>query len=88
MGYGVQPLEMSGGACDRLQVKKTTIKIDYLLHDQVLDAVTCAKYLEVDISSDLSWTPPPPTVLIFVYQKRGFFWGFVVCFVFVASQNI
>ena len=55
MGYGVQPLEMSGGACDRLQVKKKPIKTDYLLHGQVLEAVTCAKYLGVDISSDLSW---------------------------------
>ena len=34
---------------------KKPIKTDYLLHGQVLEAVTCAKYLGVDISSDLSW---------------------------------
>ena len=45
---------MSGGACDRLRVKKP-VKTDYLLHGQVLEAVTCAKYLGGDISSDLSW---------------------------------
>ena len=34
---------------------KKPIKTDYLLHGQVLEAVTCARYLGVDISSDLSW---------------------------------
>ena len=30
-------------------------KTDYILHGQVLESVTCAKYLGVDISSDLTW---------------------------------
>ena len=49
MGYGVQPLEMPGGAGDGL------LKTAYKLHGQVLETVTCAKYLGVDISSSLSW---------------------------------
>ena len=47
---------MSGGAYYRLQVlKKKPIKTDYVLHGQVLEFVTCAKYLGVHISSDISW---------------------------------
>ena len=34
---------------------KRSIKTDYILHGQVLESVTCAKYLGVDISSDLTW---------------------------------
>ena len=34
---------------------KRPIKTDYILHGQVLESVTCAKYLGVDISSDLTW---------------------------------
>ena len=33
---------------------KRPIKTDYILHGQVLESVTCAKYLGVDISSDLT----------------------------------
>ena len=34
---------------------KRPIKTDYILHGQVLESVTCARYLGVDISSDLTW---------------------------------
>ena len=34
---------------------KIPIKKDYVLHGQVLESVSCAKYLGVDISSSLTW---------------------------------
>ena len=49
MGYEGQPLKLSSGTCDRLQM---TVKTDYVL--QVLESVPCARYLVVDISS-LTW---------------------------------
>ena len=36
---------------------KTPVKRDYILHGQVLESVTSARYLGVDISSSLSWNP-------------------------------
>ena len=54
MGHGVQPLEVSSGGCQVAGSKKP-VETDYMLHGQVLETVTCAKYLGVDISSGLSW---------------------------------
>ena len=34
---------------------KRPVKRDYILHGQVLESVTCAKYLGVDISGSLTW---------------------------------
>ena len=34
---------------------KRPVKRDNILHGQVLESVTCAKYLGVDISGSLSW---------------------------------
>ena len=34
---------------------KRPVKKDYILHGQVLESVTCAKYLGVDISGSLTW---------------------------------
>ena len=36
---------------------KKPVKTDYILHGQVLESVTSARYLGVDISSSLSWNP-------------------------------
>ena len=36
---------------------KKPVKRDYILHGQVLESVTSARYLGVDISSSLSWNP-------------------------------
>ena len=35
---------------------KSPIKSEYILHCQVLETVTCARYLGVDIRSNISWT--------------------------------
>ena len=34
---------------------KNPHKSEYILHGQVLETVTCARYLGVDISSNISW---------------------------------
>ena len=54
MGYGIQPLKMPGSTYDRIQ---ETCKKRYILHGQVLEFVTSASYLGVDISGSLSWNP-------------------------------
>ena len=36
---------------------KKPVKSDYILHGQVLESVTSARYLGVDISGSLSWNP-------------------------------
>ena len=36
---------------------KKPLKRDYILHGQVLESVTSARYLGVDISGSLSWNP-------------------------------
>ena len=36
---------------------KKPVKRDYILHGQVLESVTSARYLGVDISGSLSWNP-------------------------------
>ena len=38
-----------------MTVSKRPVKRDYSLHDQVLQSVTCPKYLGVDISGSLTW---------------------------------
>ena len=48
MGHGIQPSTCQVGF-------KRPVKRYYILHGQVLESVTCAKYLGVDISGSLSW---------------------------------
>ena len=52
-------MEFNPSKCQVVHVtgskSKRPIKTDYILHGQVLESVTCAKYLGVDISSDLTW---------------------------------
>ena len=36
---------------------KKPVQKDYILHGQVLESVTSARYLGVDISGSLSWKP-------------------------------
>ena len=54
MGHGVQ----YPSKCTVLQVTRSRISFpsSYVLHGQVLETVNCAKYLEVNISNDLSWS--------------------------------
>ena len=50
-------MEFNPSKCQVVHVtgSKIPIKKDYVLHGQVLESVSCAKYLGVDISSTLSW---------------------------------
>ena len=40
----------------RITRKRTPFIYNYCLHDHALEAVSCAKYLGVTLSQDLSWT--------------------------------
>ena len=50
-------MEFNPSKCQVVHVSgcKKPIKRDYILQGQILESVTCAKYLGVDISSSLSW---------------------------------
>ena len=50
-------MEFNPSKCQVVHVSgsKKPIKRDYMLHGQILESVTCAKYLGVDISGSLSW---------------------------------
>ena len=50
-------MEFNPSKCQVVQVtsSKNPINTAYTLHGQILEVVTCAKYLGVDISSGLSW---------------------------------
>ena len=50
-------MEFNPSKCQVIQVtgSRKPINANYSLHGQVLETVTCARYLGVDISSDLSW---------------------------------
>ena len=49
--------EFNPSKCQVIQVSgsKRPVKRDFVLHCQVLESATCAKYLGVDISGSLSW---------------------------------
>ena len=50
-------MEFNPSKCQVVHVagSKRPVKRDYILHCQVLESVTCAKYLGVDISCSLTW---------------------------------
>ena len=50
-------MEFNPSKCQVVHVagSKRPVKRDYILHGQVLESVTCAKYLGVDISCSLTW---------------------------------
>ena len=50
-------MEFNPSKCQVVHVSgsKRPVKRDYILHGQVLESVTCEKYLRVDISGSLTW---------------------------------
>ena len=52
MEYGIQHFK-----CQVIRVtsSRTPLQTQYILHGQVLEAVSSARYLGVDISSNLKW---------------------------------
>ena len=69
MGHGIQTFEVSGCTCVRLQ---KTCETRLHRHGQVLESVTCAKYLGVDISSSLSWNSHIDRIACTANQTLGF----------------
>ena len=53
MEHGVQPLQVPGL---RVSASTKAVFFSYSLHDQVLEVVSRARYVGVDISSGLSWS--------------------------------
>ena len=51
---------------------KRPVKRDYILHGQVLESVTCAKYLGVDISGSLTWNSHIDRITGSTNQTLGF----------------
>ena len=51
-------MQFNPSKCQVVQVtgSKSPYKSEYILHGQVLEIVTCARYLGVDISSNISWS--------------------------------
>ena len=51
-------MQFNPSKCQVVQVtgSKSPFKSEYILHGQVLETVTCARYLGVDISSNISWS--------------------------------
>ena len=51
-------MQFNPSKCQVVQVTgfKSPIKSEYILHGQVLETVTCARYLGVDTRSNISWT--------------------------------
>ena len=47
--------EFNPSKCQVIQMTGSRNPTNYSLYGQVLETVTCARYLGVDISSDLSW---------------------------------
>lgn len=50
-------MQFNPSKCQVVQVtgSKKPLKSEYILHGQVLETVTCARYLGVDISSNIKW---------------------------------
>ena len=51
-------MQFNTSKCQVVQVtgSKSPIKSEYILHGRVLETVTCARHLGVDIRSNISWT--------------------------------
>ena len=52
-------MEFNPGKCQVIHVtrSRSPLPTTYMLHNQTLEVVPCARYLGVDISHDLSWKP-------------------------------
>ena len=69
-------MEFNPSKCQVVHVagSKRPVKRDYILHGQVLESVTCAKYLEVDISGSLIWNSHIDRITGSANRTPGFVW--------------
>ena len=67
-------MEFNPSKCQVIRVtsSRTPINTQYILHGQVLEAVSSARYLGVDISSDLSWNVHVDRVATTANKTLGF----------------
>ena len=67
-------MEFNPSKCQVIQVttSRTPFNTEYILHGQVLEVVTSARYLGVDISSNLSWNTHVDRVTANANQSLGF----------------
>ena len=67
-------MEFSPSKCQVVHVtgSRSTVKTVYVLHGQVLESVTCARYLGVDISSGLTWNSNLDRVTANANRPLGF----------------
>ena len=67
-------MEFNPSKCQVVHVtgSRKTVKIDYVLHGQVLESVPCARYLGVDISSGLTWNSHIDRVIANANRTLGF----------------
>ena len=66
--------EFNPSKCQVVHVSgsKRPVKRDYVLHGRVLESVTCAKYLRVDISGSLTWNSHIDRIAITANRTLGF----------------
>ena len=69
-------MEFNPSMCQVVHVtgSKRPVKRDYILHDQVLEYVTCTKYLGVDISGSLSWNSHIDRITGTTNRTLAFLW--------------
>ena len=67
-------MQFNVSKCQVVQVtgSKSPYKPEYILHGQVLETVTCARYLGVDISSNISWSSHIKRVLGNANRSLGY----------------
>ena len=67
-------MEFNPSKCQVVHVagSKRPVKRDYILHGQVLESVTCAKYLGVDISGSLTWNSHIDRITASANRTLGF----------------
>ena len=67
-------MEFNPSKCQviRVTTSRTPFNTEYILHGQVLEVVTSARYLGVDISSNLSWNTHVDRVTANANQSLGF----------------
>ena len=56
----------------RVTSSRTPLKTEYVLHGQVLEAVTSARYLGVDISNNLNWNARVDRIALNANRSLGF----------------
>ena len=67
-------MEFNPSKCQVVHVtgSRKMVKTDYVLHGQVLESVSCARYLGVDISSGLTWNSNIDSVTANANRTLGF----------------